>query len=819
MSFTTKKECYESKFRKVQTNSRYPHFKQLHYTVGDEDQFDECIEGTVSIQTTSSFPSSTNLFSELKMEFWMGYKYQERMNVINTFRYIFYKFKKGIFIRIEKKEVKLFLPLSNANFINEWSDFITRDFEVFKKVSALDGRPYQEKNINKYVRNWYSNNCLVRYEYPINESDTNVSNIHDYFVELCKHRDIPDIEFFVNKRDFPLLTTNYSEPYYDIWGENKPLVSHKYDSYLPILSMSKTDEFADVLIPTHEDWARVCQKEGKYYVDSRVGTKEEEELVDDFKSKIPTAVFRGSSTGDGFTVETNQRLKISYLSSLKKKDKDGNLILDCGITKWNSRCKKLKNSTKLQVIDPASFPFGLANFLSLEEQRKYKYIVHIDGHVSAFRLSSMLSLNCCMLIVESKWKLWYSDILQPYEHYIPIKENLSDLFEQLEWCKNNDESCEFIAQNAFEFAKTYLGKEGLFDYGEKVLHDLKTFMELSSTHVVVRNEDEEVTPFVFSTTEQKEDPEEIFSNRNVNVIRYGGVVKKIPKTKKKHKYCFEVLNNLAKKYPNFCKTFGVENEEALVMEFVDGIKFYDYLEDKRNFDFRVYLDIIYELSVCLELSQRDCLFVHNDLTSWNIILRRNKNSVTPVIIDYDKAHVIDENYIHRGSVNKYKFSSIQDVLSLVFTTLYQIITNHTLNPFEIKSVLTIANFVSGTEFYAKKFVNIYQLKSYLYSMKKHSSLLYSDKKDLENLHPGDFCEYLRRNIRHNFKGRHPPERKKEVTSSSFDFDKYIEWSPTAFELLKTQIKKEKRMEQTQKASKNAKKREANIRTFLYKYPE
>lgn len=813
MSFTTKKECYESKFKKVQTNSRYSHFKQQHYTVGDEDQFDECIHETTMIKGSSCILPIKNLFHELKMEFWMGYKYQEHINVINTFRYIFYKFKKGIFVRIENKEVKLFLPMSNANFINEWSDLISRNFEVFKKVSVLDGRPYVERNINKYVRNWYSNNCLVRYEYPINESDTNVSNIHDFFFELCKNRDIPDIEFFVNKRDFPLLTTNYTEPYYDIWGENKPLISHRYDYYLPILSMSKTDAFADILIPTHEDWARVCEMEGKFYVDSRVGEVKQEES--NFKSKIPIAIFRGSSTGDGFTIETNQRLKISHLSSLKKKDKDGLPFLDCGITKWNSRCKKLRNSTKLQVIDPSTFSFGLVNFMTLEEQKKYKYIVHIDGHVSAFRLSTMLGLNCCLLIVNSKWKVWYSDMLKPYEHYIPIKEDLSDLYEQIEWCKNNDDSCEYIANNAVEFASKYLGKEGLFDYGAKVLVELKNFMNVNDdVEVEVVSEKETKEPYDSNNNEEIVIEEEVFSNRNVNVVRYGSVVKKIPTTHKKHKYCFEVLNKLADKYPNFCRTFGVEEKDnALVMEFVDGIKFYDYLQDKNKFNFRVYLDVIYELSMCLEMCQRDCLFVHNDLTSWNIILKDK----TPVIIDYDKSHVIDDDFIHRGSVNQYKFSSIQDILSLIFTTLYQIITNHTLNPFEIKSVLTIANFISGTDFCRKKFVSIYELKSYLYAMKKHSSLLYTDKKDLEQLHPQDFCEYLRKNVRHSFKGRciYTNTNRKEETQT-FEFDKYIKWSPKAFMSLVNQIKKEETKEKEE--DKNSKYRQANRKTFLYKYP-
>ena len=35
---------------------------------------------------------------------------------------------------------------------------------------------------------WYANNCLVRFEYPINEGDTNIPNMSDMLKELCKQR-------------------------------------------------------------------------------------------------------------------------------------------------------------------------------------------------------------------------------------------------------------------------------------------------------------------------------------------------------------------------------------------------------------------------------------------------------------------------------------------------------------------------------------------------------------------------------------------------------------------------------------------------------
>ena len=178
--FNSKKESLTSKFNRIQTNERYSHFKQTHYTVGDEDQFDEIISSSKELLLTNDYQvhDKLNIFTDiLQFDFWEGFKNQERINVIQTFRYLFYKFKKGIYIRIENNKLSKFIPLSNANFVNEWSEQLEVDYSIFKKVCELENRPYNDRNINKFVQNWFCNNCLLRYEYPINESDTNVSNI------------------------------------------------------------------------------------------------------------------------------------------------------------------------------------------------------------------------------------------------------------------------------------------------------------------------------------------------------------------------------------------------------------------------------------------------------------------------------------------------------------------------------------------------------------------------------------------------------------------------------------------------------------------
>lgn len=796
------KDNKEIKHR-VNTNSRYPHFKQQQYTVGDEEQFIDAIKDLKELQNQDLVMDELNIFKDITTrDFPSIYKNQEKLNILSTFRYIFYKFKKGIYIRIEQNKIKLFLPLSNANFVNEWADQIQVDYEIFKKVSVLDNRDFNEKSINKFIKTWFCNNCLIRYEYPVNESDTNVSNILDFFTELCENRKLPDIDFFVNKRDFPLLKKNLTEPYDDIWGKDKPLISHKYENYLPILSMSKTDEFNDLLIPTHEDWAR-CQYQDnrKWFSDSRI-EKEDETISDDFHTKIPTAVFRGSSTGNGFTIETNTRLKLAYLSSLEHKQADNVLYLNCGITKWNSRVKKMGHTKKLEVIEPKVLNIKLSDFMPLKTQRQYKYIVHVDGHVSAFRLSAMMKLNCVLLIVDSPWKLWFSDMLLPYEHYIPIKADLSDIYEQIDWCRENDEMCELIAYNALTFADKVLSRDGLFDFTQKLLIDLKNFMNYSTMDIkpIEQSQSIPILPNMEGAI--------IYENRNVTIQKVHN--KNLILKKKKDIHIHQ--NLIAPKVSNFCEIYGKNEDGWIVMDFVEGVKMYDYLKGE-DFKFDVYLDILTQLSYALYEAQTKMLFVHNDLTPWNIILQKLNtpqkvtyckdkyycySEVIPVIIDYDKARYIDDNFVHQGVVNRFRFSSIHDVISLLFTSLYQILTSQTLKKNEIGMILRLGNFISNTEYYPSQFNSIVSLKQYLYSMKKHSALLYTDKKDLEKMNPLDFVDYIKRMRRMKLDKKQMTE-----TRNQYKFDEYeLFWSPKRNREIREEMEKENLSELKKKQPKS-----------------
>lgn len=491
-------DCRSDKELAQKTNPRYDHFKQLHFTVGDEAQFHSHLlqakNGSVCLENISLEGNRVRDWEFT--DTWGKYKDLEANAVVNTFAYIFHKFKKGIFVKIRNNRLEVFLPFSKASFTNEWSQYIKVDPKdgsipaLLKRIARSQNYTYKAKETNLNTKEWYANNCIMRYDlkegrrgsYKTSEGDNNVGTIHDMLVSLCSTRKLPDIEFFINRRDFPILKRNDTEPYDQMWGWDTPLVSHDYPQYTPILSMAKTEAYADVAIPTYDDWARVenTQTPRKWFPPKC--TNYEHDFNIPWEDKINRAVFRGTTTGCGVTIATNMRLKVAYMAANPKEGEDG--YLDAKITKWNLRPRKLAQEEYLQVIDKTfleSQGVSVAprrkgksrDFLSPREQSGYKYIINIDGHVSAFRLSLELSMGSVVLLVDSPWKIWYRDILVAYTHYVPVAADLSDLISQIEWCREHDAKCQQIARNAKDFFDKFLQRDGVLDFLQKTLVDLK----------------------------------------------------------------------------------------------------------------------------------------------------------------------------------------------------------------------------------------------------------------------------------------------------------------------------------------------------------
>ena len=824
--YHSKETCLASLRVHKNSNPRYKQFNQSVFHAGDEEQFETYRDATNGQVCIPDINLDNNIFREFDFSpyYWEGYKNLPATCVIDTFRYMFNKFKKGIFIKIKDNQVDVFLPFSKVNYVNEWGDRIKVDPSKYKNIpdfiryiNKMENRNYNDKKINRFPDTWYGNNCLLRYEFPVGEGESAVPNTSDMFTELCKNRTLPDIELFINRRDFPILKRDYTEPYNHIFDSDSiPLLSHSHAKYCPILGWNKTDKYADIPIPTWEDWARVSSQDNKYFIRT---CKDFDSINIPWNDKIPTAVFRGGSTGCGVTIETNPRLKVSFLSK-NTPIEDGIPLLDAGITNWNLRPRKIEGNRYLQTIDIHSIPFTLVDRLTPSQQAKYKYIINIDGHVSAFRLSLELDAGSVILLVESDYKMWFRDFLVPYVHYVPVKRDLSDLFKQIRWCREHDNECEGIANNAKDFYKTYLTKEGIFDYLQKLIYELKqeTNIYLYNYITPLSNQinkevdlikqklvfpdtnktikDINIIPnqkrtysllqgvqWVINMILEQEYPAQFFLKcgdmfnaklskvRSYTMANFPLAIKQtVDHSKIKESihetfvglYC---INNIIKFIPNFTYIFGLYTDNDcvnVITEKISGMTLDKYI-DSPDFTIKNYLFILLQLMLALQVAQNNYCLTHYDLYPWNIVIQQlntpttfdykisyNKvirvtTNIIPVIIDYGKSHVIYSNK-HYGLINMYKTSTIQDVISILVTTIHLIMTKYRLPKHEFFDILTLSNFISNTKYCPGTFKTSYDLKNFLHEARKYSVMISTDKYELETKTPIDLFDYIMSNF-------------------------------------------------------------------------
>lgn len=479
-SYNLKEDCEKMKKTYYQTNPRYKKYNQLYFTCADQKDLNKyaLLPLRYIYSCENKEKDNVNTIKFKKEPIFQIYKNIDYDSCLNTLNYMFNKFKKGVFVIIRNNKLALYLPFSNNFFKNNWYDKIyfseqekhlieTQGYDKVKHILNKNIIEYMKKHPDQYKfkkinfkrEEWVANGCFFRNDYNQAEGDLNLNIYKSMFEALLKERKIPDVEFFINTRDFPILKKDYTEPYAHLFDSHNIKLEEQYidKKMAPIFSKSGTDENADILFPNEDDWMRAYNK---FFAEGCSGSYHKIEMDKwntDWKKKKDVCIFRGSATGCGITLENNMRLKAADLSI------DHPDILDAGITKWNARLKKYEGKP-MDSIDEKKFRFGIASFITDIEKSGYKYILNIDGHVSACRLSSEFAMNSVILIVESDYKLWFSHLLVPNVHYIPVSRNLDNLISQIEWCKSHDKECKKIAKNGLDFYNKYLTKEAMFDY-------------------------------------------------------------------------------------------------------------------------------------------------------------------------------------------------------------------------------------------------------------------------------------------------------------------------------------------------------------------
>lgn len=92
--------------------------------------------------------------------------------------------------------------------------------------------------------------------------------------------------------------------------------------------------------------------------------------------------------------------------------------------------------------------------------------------MAAYRLPYLFGGGSLVFKQDSKYYETFYDDLVPYVHYIPIKRDLSDLTEKIQWAKLNDDNAHRIAKEGQKYAVNNLLPKDIFCYYGHLINEL-----------------------------------------------------------------------------------------------------------------------------------------------------------------------------------------------------------------------------------------------------------------------------------------------------------------------------------------------------------
>ena len=106
------------------------------------------------------------------------------------------------------------------------------------------------------------------------------------------------------------------------------------------------------------------------------------------------------------------------------------------------------------------------------EMMAYRYIVSVEGNDVATNLKWAMASNSVVMMPRPRVETFFAEgSLKEYVHYVPIKDDCSDLVDQVLWCESRFDKCKSIAEAATLYAKKFRDVEIVLDWGASVLYE------------------------------------------------------------------------------------------------------------------------------------------------------------------------------------------------------------------------------------------------------------------------------------------------------------------------------------------------------------
>jgi tetratricopeptide (TPR) repeat protein len=165
-----------------------------------------------------------------------------------------------------------------------------------------------------------------------------------------------------------------------------------------------------------------------------------------WEDRAPVAIWRGATNGpDAADWRELPRIRLCRLST----SMSACGLLDARITRVTPRYAGF--AEQIASCDLLSKPVPPSHLW------RYRYAVDIDGNSNSWRgLYEKLCSGSAVLKVQSQhgYRQWYYDRLRAWEHFVPVRADMTDLPERLAWLRENDAEARAIGDRGREFARS-----------------------------------------------------------------------------------------------------------------------------------------------------------------------------------------------------------------------------------------------------------------------------------------------------------------------------------------------------------------------------
>ncbi|KAJ7158012.1 glycosyl transferase family 90-domain-containing protein [Mycena crocata] len=252
-----------------------------------------------------------------------------------------------------------------------------------------------------------------------------------------EHSPHPTASFFKNEMHcvIPNRPKGFTGPANDASAFMQYSSSTQFTTDLyPVLSMTKISPcFADILVPSEF-----------YYSDSNWTPHYKYTNNIAWENKIPKLYWRGMTSG-GWVYDDNYHAFPRFrVVDIGRSHQD---IMDVAFSAFHeSLCGERCDGDKIKAeynITGGSFP--------REDVYRYKFAFDTDGNSFSGRYLGLLRSGS-LVFKSTVFEEYFNDWLRPFQHYIPVLPDLSDLVDKIKWAIEHDAEAHAIQQAGKAFA-------------------------------------------------------------------------------------------------------------------------------------------------------------------------------------------------------------------------------------------------------------------------------------------------------------------------------------------------------------------------------